>query len=369
MGMGARGLRLLRSLAWLLGSLLASAAWAGDGQLYFFQLIAVEKNTYVVSSQVESMRRGFRAAVQDFQEKYPSCKPDIHVNLELHTDSALFEEVSRVSRLPGPKAMVGLTRTNFARLGARAAAGTDMVGISSAAISDELRDINPNFISVGTVYPQHWKATAAGMASLGCKPDDTLGVFAFKDVWSGYYRKSFLGAGFKSAVDVEDFMAAPTPPPARTKCIFLGLSTPASVAPLSRLLSAGWPGVIIGTHDWTYFSAEIRAVLAEHKRRASRVYATMIWRPEETPESKAWVEAHFARDELVEPIHASVYDSAIIALNHLCRQQAVLSFDAPRWRQFGTLRTYRGMSASGNLETDIHFVELPLVEWRRAQPH
>ena len=356
---------------WLLGLLSlvsAGGSWASDGHLYLFQLIAVDTNTYAVSSHIESMKFGFQAAVKDFQAKYPNCKPDITVNLELHSDAALFEEVSRVSRLPGPKAMVGLTRTNFARLGARAAAGTDMVGISSAAISDELRDLNPNFISVGTAYPQHWKATAAGMASLGCKPDNTLGVFAPKDVWSGYYRKSFLGGGFKSAVTVDEFMSAP-PQPAQTTCIFLGLSTPASVVPLSRLLAAGWPGLIIGTHDWTYFSAEIRAVLAEHKTRASRIYATMIWRPDETVASKAWVGAHFGRSALAEPIHASVYDSTVIALNHLCRQQSVLSFDAQRWRQFGTLRTYRGMAPSGNLETDIHFVEIPLGEWNRTQPH
>lgn len=356
-------------LTWLAGGVLLAGlagmpetARADNGHLYFFQLIPFEKNTYVVSKQVESMKFGFNLAVKDFQAQYPSCKPEISVNLELRTDAALFEEVSRISRQPGPKAVVGLTRTNFARLGARASAGTDMVGISSAAISDELRAINPNFLSVGTAYSNHWKATAAGLDSLGCKPDNTLGVFAFTDVWSGYYKRSYLGAGFKNAIDVNDFSASPMPPP-RMQCVFLGVSTPASIEPLSKLLATGWAGKVIGTHDWTYFSAEMRALLAEHKKRASRLYATMIWRRDETEVSKAWTRRHFGNGELAEPIHVSVYDSAIIALNHLCRGQNVRQFDAERWRQFGTLRTYRGMAPSGNLETSIHFVEIPLAEW------
>lgn len=358
--------RLMKRVTGILGMLsvflTGKAAWADNGHLYFIQLIAVDKNTYVVSKQIESMRTGFDLAVKAFKAKFPKCKPDITVNLELHTDSDLFEEVNRVSRVPGPKAIIGVTRTNFARLAAQASAGTDMIGISSAAISDELRDINPNFISVGTVYPNHWKATTAGLKTLNCKPDNTLGIFAFKDVWSGYYKKSFLGAGFKLAVDVDEFSSKPDVH-SKVKCIFLGVSSPASIKPLSKLLAMDWPGAIIGTHDWTYFSAEIRALLADYKKRASRIYATMIWHRNETNESRVWANKHFGDAGLVEPIHVSVYDSAIIALNYLCRDQKVLEFNADRWRQFGTLRTYHSMAPSGNLETDIHFVELPLAEW------
>jgi len=355
---------LINTVVLLSVFLIGQVVWASDGQLFFIQPDAVEKNTYVLSTQIEAMKVGFDLAVKAFETKFSKtkCKPDITVNFGLHTDANLVEEVKRISNLPGKKVMIGFTRTNFARLAAHASVGTDMIGISSAAISDELGDINPNFISVGTVYQKHWKATATGLHSLKCTPGNTLGIFAFKDVWSGYYKKSFLSGGYRRAVDVDEFSSLPDID-SKVKCIFLGVSAPRSIQPLSKLLTMKWPGVVVGTHDWTYFSAEVRELLAEHKKRATRVYTTLIWHRNDTDESKKWANKHFGKATIVDPFHASVYDSTIIALNYLCRNQNVLEFNADKWKKFGTLRTYQGMSQSGNLETAINFVELPLVEW------
>jgi hypothetical protein len=344
--------------------LIGQVVWADDGRLYFIQPAAVDKNTYVLSTQIDAMKVGFDLAVKAFNAKFSKtkCKPDITVNFDLHTDASLVEEVSRISNLPGKKVMIGFTRTNFARLAAHGSVGTDMIGISSAAISDELRDINPNFISVGTAYQNHWKATATGLKTLNCTPGNTLGIFAYKDVWSGYYKKSFLSDGYKMVADIDEFSSVPDIDN-KVKCIFLGVSAPRSIQPLSELITKKWPGVIIGTHDWTYFSAEVRELLAEHKKRITRVYTTIIWHRNDTDESKIWANKYFGKTTVVEPFHVSVYDSTIIALNYLCRDQNVLEFNADKWKKFGTLRTYQGMSQSGNLETAINFVELPLVEW------
>jgi hypothetical protein len=355
---------LINTLKIVSAFLFGQLAWAGDGQLFLIQPTAVERNTYIVSSQIDAIRTGFDAAIKEFKVKHPKteCKPDITVNFGIHTDAALFEEVKRISNLPGPKVIVGLTRTNSARLAAAASLGTDLIGISSASHSDELHGINPNFISVGTAYPAHWKSMAAGLKKLNCTPRNTLGVFAFKDVWSGYYKKSFLQEGYKTVLDVDEFASAPDIA-SSVKCIFFGLTATASIRPLSKLLTMKWPGTIVGSSDLTFFSGEVRALLADYKKRASRLYATTIWQRNETDESRRWAHKYFGTSTLVEPIHVNNYDATIIALNYLCRHQDVLKFDANRWRQFGTLNTYRSMAPTGNLETDIQFVELPLVEW------
>lgn len=344
--------------------LTGNVTWADDGRLYLIQPIAGDKSTYVLSKQGDAMKFGFELALKDFKIKFPKleCKPDITVNMDIRSDSDLYDEVKRLSKVPGRKAVVGLTRSDFARLAASAAIGSDTIGISAGAISNELQSINPNFISVGTAYQHHWKATAAGLKTLNCTPDNTLGIFAFKYVWSGYYKKSFLEEGYKRVVDVDKFLSVPNVP-ANVRCIFLGLTSPASVKPLSKLLAMKWPGAIIGTHDWVYFSAEIRALLADYKQRASRIYSVINWSRNENDQSRSWANKYFGGVTIVEPIHASIYDATIIALNYLCRGQNVLEFNADRWKHFGTLRTYQGMSASGNLETAIKFVELPIIEW------
>jgi len=337
--------------------------WAGDGRLFLIQPTAVDKDFYMVSSELDNMKIGFNLAINAFKAKFPksTCSPTIIENFHLHSDAQLFDEVRRISALPGPKVMIGLAMTNYARVAAYAAAGTDLIGISTEAVTDELHGINPNFISLGARYQKHWEVTAAGLKTLNCTPDNTLGIFAFQGVWSGYYKKSFLDAGYKMVIDVNKFQSLPDIHP-KTTCIFFGISNAESIKPLSKLFKMKWPGTIVGPHDWTYFSGGIRALLADHQARASRVYAPMIWQRNETEKSKNWANKYFGK-ALAEPIHASLHDTTIIALNYLCRHQNVLQFDAARWRQFGTLRTYQRITPSGNLDTDIHFVELPLVEW------
>jgi hypothetical protein len=355
---------LINTLAVLSVFLIGKDVLADDGRLFILQPISVDKNTYVVSKQIDAMKMGFELGINAFKAKFPNskCEPDISANFDIHTDANLYEEIRRISTLQGKKVVVGLTRTNLARLAAHSAAGTDIIGVSSGSTSDELRDINKNFISVGTATQQHWKAGAIGMKGLNCTPDNTLGIFAFKDVWSGYYMKSFLADGYKLTADINEFLSAPDIQ-SNVKCIFFGVTAPASVKPLSKLLAMEWPGVIIGNLDWTFFSAEIRTVLADYKKRASQIYATVNWRRDETEESQNWANKHFGNTTLIEPIHFGTYESTIIALNYLCRGQDVLKFDRNRWKHFGMLRTYGGMSESGNLETSIQLVKLPLAEW------
>lgn len=345
--------------------LMGAITFADDGKLFFMQSTAVDKQTYVLSSQIQAMKNSFDMALREFRAQNPhlKCTPSIEWKFDLFNDADFYEEVRKISMRPGRKAIVGLTRTNFARLAARAAVGTDMVGISSGSTSDELRKINPNFISVGSATHKQWEAAAEGLKKLSCTPHNTLGIFSDKDIWSAYYRKSYLGSGYKMLVTIDELLAKPNID-RDVKCIFFGITVPASIKPLSKLLAMEWPGIIIGNYDWTFFSAEIRAVLSEYKSSVSHIYATLNWSPKDTDESQQWVRKYFRNSALVEPIHAGVYDSTIIALNYLCRDQDVLHFNKDLWKSFGTLSEYGGISTSGNLETDIRFVELPLAEWK-----
>lgn len=342
-----------------------NCAVARDGTLFLIQPTPVNGNHYVVSKQIDAMKIGFELALNAFKKKYPSlqCKPDIKINFQLRTDAKLFDEVRLISQTPGKKALIGVTRTDFARLAARAAAGTDLIGISSAAISDELHDINPNFISIGTRYQNQWKVAAAGLRKLRCVPSNTLGVFALNDVWSEYYKKSYLRQGYDKTTDLDKFLVKPVID-SHVKCIVFGVPAPAAIKPLSQLFVMQWPGAVIGPQDWTYFSDEIRSLLADYEKRATRVYTNLIWTRNETDKSKAWAGKNFDKSEVVEPIHVTAFDATMIALNYLCRNQNVLKFDSVRWSQFGTVRDYQALTPSGNLEAPIYFVELPLEEWK-----
>lgn len=119
---------------------------------------------------------------------------------------------------------------------------------------------------------------------------------------------------------------------------------------------------MIGTHDWTFSSQEVRAAIPLKIPLSFRVAAPVIWQAKDA-ESKLWKSRLFKPDEIVEPLHVSIYDSVRLALAHACGKLELLNFEPQRWKQAGTVRTYEGLTSTGNMTSPISTMELPSENW------
>lgn len=198
----------------------------------FLQIAPVSLNTYILESQVRIMERVAKRAAEDFFADNKDCKVTFRSNALLRSDEDLFTAVKKAAATAGERSVVvGFTRTDFARVAARAAVGSKLIGLSSAAISPEPHRINPRFVSLGSSVDAHWAVTSKLLQDKGCSKQTTLGVFVFGDAWSGYYRERFEKSGFPSGLDItQSFPSDATSVPSQllgAKCLFLDYLAPA----------------------------------------------------------------------------------------------------------------------------------------------
>lgn len=335
----------------------------------FLQIAPVSLNTYVLEGQVRIMERVSKLAADDFFADNKDCKVTFRSNALLRSDEDLFKAIKKVAATgsSAQSVVVGFTRTDFARVAARAAVGTNLVGLSSAAISPEPHRINSRFVSLGSPVADHWAVTRRLLQDNGCSKESTQGIFVFGDAWSGYFREAFEGAGYATGLDLARVFApesATLPQPVTAaKCLFLGLPSTRAAQALARLRASGYTGTVVGTHDWTFSSPEVRAAMPKKSPLPFRVLAPVLWQAKENANSQRWRDRLFKPTEIVEPLHVSIYDSVRLALGHACGKLNLLKYDEKRWKLAGTVRSSGGLTPTGNTISPIRTMELPDASW------
>jgi hypothetical protein len=136
----------------------------------------MQNDTYVTSMQTKVMHQAFLLARRDYELNNPKCDLQIDEQLRIPDEQKLFMMVKEQAQRPGRKAIAGITRSNFARLSATAAKGSDLRGIASASFTDELKSINPNFITVCDSWEKQLEASVKYMRQTACVDSNTLGA-------------------------------------------------------------------------------------------------------------------------------------------------------------------------------------------------
>ena len=338
-----------------------SANGGPDRSLYFLQIIPGDPDSYIVSQQKRAMEEAYKMAVVAFRHRYPKCSFHTEQIIKTGNESKLFDEIRRIAAHSGKNIAVGFTRSSYARIAAKAAVGSSLIGISIGASSTELRSINPNFISLAAPWTKQWELIYDRLGALFCKKVETFAVFNSKDAYSAYFKRGYEESGFTRMIDLERLKTNPQLAKELydAKCIFLGMNVSVSQAVLSDLLQHNWKGSVFGTGDWSYFSAELRAFLAESKgRRRFNIFTPRTWKPNENKRSTKWFASLKKRGvALMDPVSVYTHDGVLLGLNHLCLGTDVLKFSRQEYAQMDLLRSYESISESGNLIAPLELIE------------
>lgn len=336
----------------------SSAVHAAKKTLHLVQIAPATVDTYMLSLQADAMLRGLDLAIDDAKALYPSCRVAVDRQFKVGDDEALFQAIRTIGDLPGDHAVIGFSRTNSARVAAKAALGRGLVGISTAAFTDELQSINPNFITVSMPWTKQWELIRGKLSELRCDSTNTLGVFSFRDSLSQAFKGAYGRAGFTQAVERYDFPGDFAQRDLKAiRCVVLGTSLPAAIGPLTMLYERGWDGAAFGTGDWTYFTAEMKQYLARTPQRRLRLFSTAVWTRTENPRGAAWAQRYFGAQN-IDPVLSHVHDAAMLAFAKLCLGADVLHFDAEAWGTYGLVRDYTGILRTGNLISPVHLQEI-----------
>ena len=290
-------------------------------QLHFLQPISMQTDTYILSNQLGVMRKALDLALSDYKKNHKNCNIKVIENFSITDEGALFQYIKKESLFlyTENKIIIGINRSNFARIAAKAAEGSNLIGISSAAFTDELKKINPRFLSVSLPWQKQWEQSKIKMNALGCTSINTLGIFTYRDVLSKHFKKGFNEGNYYQTIHVDDFVKYPSKALEFKKCIYMGTSLPGSLSSLTTIYKHRWNGFVIGMGDWTFYTPEMKEFLKRAPERKFRIFASLVWEKTENRRTEEWVKVHFLSDgNDVEPVTIGIYDSAILALNFLC---------------------------------------------------
>ena len=334
----------------------ASAAPA----VHIIEVVPSDSSNYTVSAEMKQMERAFQMAADDYKKLNPVCKVSVAQTMKRGTEEELFGVVKGIAETNANSVVVGFSRSTFARVAAKAASGTTLRGIALGASTTNLRELNPNFVSIASPRTRQWAAIYSQMKSKSsCTPKNTLGVFDSKNHLSVQFKDDYLKNGF-----TENEESSPQVPEAffeKSKgksCIFIALNFSDAQVYLETLLASQWKGSVFGIGDWNMFSNEVRKVLHSSSYSGLVTYMPTGWESTVSSNSKAFSERmKIALGEAPSPVGAYSYDAMIVALDSACKGSDIAKPSPAKLARLKLLRKYEGIADTGNYLSQMLLVK------------
>lgn len=305
--------------------------------IVLFEIIPVGGTAYTISSEKKQIEIAAELALADIRA-ISKCELGIEKILKVGSEEDLSKEILNFQNST-EKLIIGLSRSNFARVAAKAAQGTNIKAISVGASASNLALINPNFMTVVNPWEMQFAKIREVMIHNRCTKDKTLGVFNNSDFLSNNFFELFKVSGLGRAILVSDFKH-----PKNIDCIFWGISFSSSEKLFSKL--GGWKGIVMGTGDWNIHSVELEKIV---KDLSSNITVTVPtgWIPSNNVNSKLFARRFKdAVSETASPIAAYVYDAVLLGFESLCNKKDIFRNAVNNELM---LRQYTAKTINGNI--------------------
>lgn len=319
-------------------------------KIVLLEIIPSDSSEYTVSSEKKQILIAAQMALENFLAQ-SKCNLQIENLLEAGNEERLVTKVKQIQKDKADKIIVGLSRTNFARVAAKVAENSNLRAISVGASASNLGSINNKFMTVVNPWEEQFNLVKKAILDNKCKPEDTAGIFNPGNYLSSNFMKSFeaakLGKSFKySEKSYFD---------SNKKCVFIGLNFSEASVLLSTLIKSEWKGTIIGTGDWNIEISELTKITSKLSSEIN-ISVPTGWISNSSHNSlKFDLDFKIRSKETASPIAAYVYDGVILASESLCNGVDLYNqtINSPLM-----LRHYKGRNNTGNLLSEMYMIQL-----------
>jgi len=336
----------------LLGISFAVKSYAATKpSVHIIEIVPSDTSNYTVSAELKQMEKAFHMAEQDYRKAHPGCQVSVIQTMKRGSEEELFTAVKTVADSDSNSVVVGFSRSTFARVAAKAAAGTKLRGIALGASTTNLRELNPNFVSIASPRTRQWQAISEQMKTKSvCNSKNTLGVFDSKNHLSVQFKDDYLSSGFTAAQESSPQVPQQFLDESKGKaCIFIALNFSDAQVYLEKLLSGKWKGKVFGIGDWNMFSNEVRKVLHGVSYKGLVTYMPTGWINDVSANSKSFSERMKSQlGEVPSPVGAYSYDAMIVALDSACKGSDISKPSTSNLARLRLLRKYEGIAETGN---------------------
>jgi hypothetical protein len=226
-------------------------------QILLIEISPQNDMDYTVAEELKLISSSAELAFNKAKKVFPKCQLDMIKHIESGTEEDLYKIISENNSPSNTSAVVGLSRSTFARIGAKALQNKNILGISIGASSAKLYELNSKFYSIASELKNQVVAIHDKTLKLKCK--ETIGVFDSTDSLSSEYKNKYLEI-FKEKNNFINTTPTSILEKIKPSCVFIGMNFSKSIEIIRQLLGMNISH-IFGTGDWSIHSTELKKYL------------------------------------------------------------------------------------------------------------
>lgn len=337
----------------------SNQAQAKPRSIYVLEVFPHHSEEYSINQEIRQIEQAIDLALKH-HFKIRKCKIPLFKHLKKGNEEVLANSILEIKNQDPHAIILGLSRSNSARLAAKLSLGSTLTGISVGSVAGYLNHINPRFFSIASSIDTQWTFITQEMRNLKCTKKNTMGIFNPRSYFSQQFRGLYLRDQLGEIQDLNSLISS------RShrfnlegkNCIFFGTYLADAEAIAMNILQSNWSGHLIGNTDWSYYPRELSTFLLSQKEHLLRVAIPSGWQKNSNPAS-----IHFAHQfrslASMEPTPAAAYsyDATIFAAELACGYLDLnLEISPQSINLLPLLRTYEGMSHSGHFLAPVRFL-------------
>ncbi|MCC6277058.1 MAG: hypothetical protein IT289_03980 [Oligoflexia bacterium] len=344
----------------LLAPLFAAALFlpvpASTNIIHLIDVVPLDQTDYSVSNELVQIRIATTIALKKARVLFPGCSIEVSKTLKTGTESELAELISELSKQADPQreVLVGISRSNFARVAAKASVGTKLEALSVGSATDQLASINDNFFSIASPWISQWRAVKLAIKKAQCR--EVTGVFDFTDHLSSKFKEAFKqDYPLSRVISFAEYQDLPL----SSDCLFMAVNFQKSQGSLSRLLKSDRRISIFGIGDWNYYGSEVRNLVHETRNKKVVVQAPAGWKTNANSRSLQFSKVMKIKlGEDPSPVAAYAHDAILIVAQKLCEMKPLKAASITRFSKLPLLRKYNELASSNNFVSHMHMIDL-----------
>ncbi len=317
--------------------------------VHVVEIVPSESSDYTVIKELTQLKTAAAMAEMDFKKEYPKCTSRLKLTAHRGTEAELYSTLKGIGN-ESSSIVVGLSRTNFARLAAKALENSKVKGLSVGAAFANLTDINSNFGTIVSPWQRQWEVIFSRMKRQGCGSSNSIGIFDAKNVLSQSFQEKYMDAIQGKSHPISELLPENLPTLLQgIKCAFIAVNFSDANPYLTSLIKAKWVGSVVGIGDWNYYSSELNQIVKQASYSGLAMYMPTGWIPEASARSKKFASRILkATRETPSPLSAYAYDATWMAFEYVCNNKNPLRPEARELSRLPLLREYEGVSDKGN---------------------
>jgi hypothetical protein len=338
---------------------LASEALAKTRSIYVVEIIPHHSEEYAVNQELRQIEHAIDLALKH-HFRLKQCKIAVHKVFRKGNEHVLSETLDEIKKKDPDAILLGLSRSNSARLAAKLTTGSALIGVSVGSAAGHLNLINPLFFSIVSPIESQWAVISKEMKALKCQKSQTIGIFNPKSYFSQQFRALYSRDDLGEVYDLSSLGRAQTPSLdlQGKRCIFFGTYLSDAELMAKKIIESNWTGHLIANTDWSYFPRELHTFLKSQRKHLLQIAIPSGWKRDASSTSLQFLRQFrsLASSEPT-PAAAYAYDAAFIAAELACGNLDLnLNTLSQSVHSLPLLRTYEGMSPSGHLLAPIQFL-------------